>query len=470
MIASMEMMAVHGGTARWTAYMTEWLLATHPTSEAWKGTEGSFATYGSGAGLWGLPHHDEIVKRGLHALYVSYAECNNGTAIYHDAIYSARSFDPVRFRWAHGAPAALGVRRARRVLCSLCCGWVSEGAPADAPMRDENVAHGLLVHAATVKAIVDTNDPDIIWIETSGSILKPIRTNELTALMAILREHMNYDFRVFHVDPDTHLGYPTARSRALIGGLRTGRLAWPVGDALDDLINLAASEARLQVRKEPVTRRGPSTRIHGKRRTVGGGLPRESTDPASLCPYKADVPMWTVEGGMPTPEELGKWPSWGHHRHFEGEVSKVPEAGGGTHGPGGAELPPEKGGHAEPQMVTYGEDCSVAEADFRRRYEKRRTEVAVKDESARERGEASFNASRFPIGDDEPLSTDDPKAISWLTVVSTGGAEAFAVKSEFSKQRNALRFGAPDSPRWVPLEMSDSGEESGGFWDWRVQL
>ena len=466
MIASMEMMAVHGGTAKWTACMTEWLLAAHPTSRRWDGLEGSFATYGAGAGMWGLPHHDAIVKRGLNASYVAYAECNNGTAAYHDAIYSARSFDPIRFRWAHGAPVAQGLRRARRVLCSLCCGWVSEGAAADSPKRDEHVAHGLLVHAATVKTIVDTNDPDIMWIETSGSILKPIRRNELKALMTILREHVNYDFRIFHVDPGAHLEYPTARSRALIGGLRTDRLAWPVGVALDELIDLSAFEARLQVPTVSKVRKGPATRrgIPGKKRTIDGGLPRESTAPASSCLYKAHVPTWEVEGGMPSPEELQKWeaPTSAIHRYFMGEVSRTPVSTGGPEGGAMSSAKEERG---EPQKVIYGEDSCIEESDFRSRYEKRRTGAAVIDKAARERGEASFNKMRFPIGDDEPLCTGD----TWLAKVNEPGAEDFAVKKVLSRKKNAMRFGAQKFQRWVPLKVNEQKEESGGFWEWLAE-
>ena len=135
--------------------MTEWILSFHPVRPEWAGTEGTFALLGSGGGFFGLPWVEAIEARGWEPREVLYAECMDNAAAYHDAIFSSLGMHPTRFNWAHGPAILESGLRARRVLASLCCGWVSPASrqfPAD-------VSTALVIHAAMMKVICQTLQP-----------------------------------------------------------------------------------------------------------------------------------------------------------------------------------------------------------------------------------------------------------------------------------------------------------------------
>ena len=227
---ALEMQAVHGAPADALASLTEWLLRYHPTRKEWLGAEGSFALLGAGAGLWGLSTVDAIETEGLEPSYVLFAECMDNAVAYHDAIYTSLGLNPVRFKWAHGAGVLSSGRRARRVLLSLCCGWISRASP----MQDADVMAALNMHAGALLNIWEGLVPDVIWVETSAAIMHKDREQERDALESIILRDPRWEWRRFRLNPRTHFAFPVERDRVFYGGLRTEAAAWPSDDVLKE--------------------------------------------------------------------------------------------------------------------------------------------------------------------------------------------------------------------------------------------
>ena len=227
-VCALELQAVHGAPAAAIARMTEWILSYHPVHPDWEGTEGTFALLGSGGGFFGLPWVDAIEAQGWEPREVLYAECMDNAAAYHDAIFSSLGMNPTRFNWAHGPALLQSGLRARRVLASLCCGWVS---PASRQFPDD-VHTALVIHAAMMKVICQTLQPDVIWIETSAGILAKDREDARTAYEALIALDPRWEWRRLRLNPKEHFGYPVERDRVFYGGFRKRTASWPSNQAL----------------------------------------------------------------------------------------------------------------------------------------------------------------------------------------------------------------------------------------------
>lgn len=386
---ALELQAVHGAPAKALALLTEWLLRSHPTRAEWMGAEGSFALLGAGAGLWGLASVDAMEAEGIEPSYVLFAECMDSAAAWHDAIYSSVGLLPVRFKWAHGKSLHQCGRRARRVLLSLCCGWISRASP----MVDADVRAALTMHAGAMRNIREVLAPDVIWVETSAAILHGDRAQARAALEAILLADPRWQWRRFRLNPRVHFAFPVERDRVFYGGLRAEVLAWPPDDALQEHMDkVGGLFERFSLRRPPTAlersrgerKRAPSTRsmegpsaMELDRRLARAALAaQEKWETFAFSDPEANrtAPRWAHDGS-------GGWYLSGTHSVSLPTVGDVPIA---PRGDGG-----EDAGHGRPVLIcgpdlalSAEEEGELSQDAFRERYGAR----LAADEDLRSRG------------------------------------------------------------------------------------